>query len=250
MTAGASRRAPHHLFWDDIDKLKLTDFKTEVTARASSIRQSSALILLNPIWIIPGCLMSTAAPRWTRRHARPEPKGEAGRGDLRREAGLSPGPTVPGIRDREWPKASKAAAGDRPRTRCDRSSPGETEGRLSPYAPEHPCGSLGCRNLVDPAHRRCERHRTQERREIDQRRGSAARRGCDARWRAASKRYLGVHPLCAECERAGRLTAATGVDHIVPHKGDPPLSWNESNWQALCRRCHNRKTATPDGRWG
>jgi DNA replication protein DnaC len=28
--AAASRREPHHLFWDDIDKLKLTDFKTEV----------------------------------------------------------------------------------------------------------------------------------------------------------------------------------------------------------------------------
>jgi DNA replication protein DnaC len=28
--AAASRRAPYHLFWDDIDKLKLTDFKTEV----------------------------------------------------------------------------------------------------------------------------------------------------------------------------------------------------------------------------
>jgi DNA replication protein DnaC len=26
----ASRREPYHLFWDDIDKLKLTDFKTEV----------------------------------------------------------------------------------------------------------------------------------------------------------------------------------------------------------------------------
>ncbi len=28
--AAASRREPYHLFWDDIDKLKLTDFKTEV----------------------------------------------------------------------------------------------------------------------------------------------------------------------------------------------------------------------------
>ena len=28
--AAASRRVPYHLFWDDIDKLKLTDFKTEV----------------------------------------------------------------------------------------------------------------------------------------------------------------------------------------------------------------------------
>ena len=28
--AAASKRDPYHLFWDDIDKLKLTDFKTEV----------------------------------------------------------------------------------------------------------------------------------------------------------------------------------------------------------------------------
>ena len=28
--AAASKPAPYHLFWDDIDKLKLTDFKTEV----------------------------------------------------------------------------------------------------------------------------------------------------------------------------------------------------------------------------
>jgi DNA replication protein DnaC len=28
--AAASKPAPYHLFWDDIDKLKVTDFKTEV----------------------------------------------------------------------------------------------------------------------------------------------------------------------------------------------------------------------------
>ena len=28
--AAATSREPYHLFWDDIDKLKLTDFKTEV----------------------------------------------------------------------------------------------------------------------------------------------------------------------------------------------------------------------------
>jgi 5-methylcytosine-specific restriction protein A len=121
---------------------------------------------------------------------------------------------------------------------------------VSPYAPQHPCGFPGCPILVDSIHRRCERHRTQERREIDQNRGSAARRGYDSRWRAARKRYFAIHPLCVECQRMGRLSAATIVDHIVPHKGDPNLFWNQSNWQALCRRCHNRKTATHDGRWG
>jgi hypothetical protein len=28
--AAASRREPYHFFWDDIGKLKMTDFKTEV----------------------------------------------------------------------------------------------------------------------------------------------------------------------------------------------------------------------------
>jgi 5-methylcytosine-specific restriction endonuclease McrA len=45
-------------------------------------------------------------------------------------------------------------------------------------------------------------------------------------------------------------TAAAVVDHIVPQKGYSLLFWNESNWQSLCRRCRNRKTATTDGRWG
>ena len=30
VTAAVYGRAPYHLFWDDIDKLKLTEFKTEV----------------------------------------------------------------------------------------------------------------------------------------------------------------------------------------------------------------------------
>jgi 5-methylcytosine-specific restriction protein A len=47
-----------------------------------------------------------------------------------------------------------------------------------------------------------------------------------------------------------KLTAATVVDHILAHKGDAGLFWKQSNWQALCRRCHNRKTAVSDGRWG
>jgi 5-methylcytosine-specific restriction protein A len=69
-------------------------------------------------------------------------------------------------------------------------------------------------------------------------------------WRAARKRYLTVHPLCAECERVGRFTVATVVDHVIPHKGHPDLFWNESNWQALCKPCHDRKTARSDGRFG
>lgn len=32
---------------------------------------------------------------------------------------------------------------------------------------------------------------------------------------------------------------ATVVDHIVPHRGDPVLFWDERNWQPLCKRCHD-----------
>ena len=74
-------------------------------------------------------------------------------------------------------------------------------------------------------------------------RASASNRGYDARWRAARASYLQAHPICAECARHGGTEAATVVDHIRPHKGNDILFWDDSNWQALCARCHNRKTA-------
>ena len=73
-------------------------------------------------------------------------------------------------------------------------------------------------------------------------RGGADARGYDARWRRARKAFLQRHPLCAECMKEGKLTPATVVDHIVPHRGDPRLFWDEKNWQPLCKDCHDRKT--------
>lgn len=81
-------------------------------------------------------------------------------------------------------------------------------------------------------------------------RPTAAQRGYGSRWQKASKGYLDSHPLCAECERHGRTTAATVVDHVIPHKGDQSLFWDSDNWQPLCGTCHNRKTATTDGGFG
>ncbi|MEC7815831.1 HNH endonuclease signature motif containing protein [Marinobacter alkaliphilus] len=59
-----------------------------------------------------------------------------------------------------------------------------------------------------------------------------------------------ANPLCAECSRQGRITAATDVDHIIPHRGDLKLFWSRSNWQSLCHPCHSRKTAREDGGFG
>lgn len=48
-----------------------------------------------------------------------------------------------------------------------------------------------------------------------------------------------AHPLCVMCEEQGRTKASCVVDHIEPHKGDMDLFWRRSNWQALCKTCHD-----------
>lgn len=59
------------------------------------------------------------------------------------------------------------------------------------------------------------------------------------RWRAARQAHLAGHPLCVYCAALGRVTAASVVDHIVPHKGCETLFWDASNWQSLCQPCHD-----------
>ena len=82
----------------------------------------------------------------------------------------------------------------------------------------------------------CEKHRGLYARE------NAHRRGYGREWRVARDRFLRGHPLCAECLKRGKIAPATVVDHIVPHRGDQKLFWDEDNWQALCKACHDRKT--------
>ncbi|MET0154758.1 MAG: HNH endonuclease signature motif containing protein [Rickettsiales bacterium] len=85
-------------------------------------------------------------------------------------------------------------------------------------------------------------------RETEKRRGSAASRGYGHRWRKERAAYLAAHPLCRECERRGEVRQADIVDHVVPHKGDMAAFWDVSNWQPLCKPCHDRKTLGRDAR--
>jgi 5-methylcytosine-specific restriction protein A len=75
-------------------------------------------------------------------------------------------------------------------------------------------------------------------------RESAASRGYDRRWRKARAVFLAQNALCAECRRGGIFRAAEVVDHITPHRGDKKLFWDVKNWQSLCKRCHDVKTAS------
>lgn len=82
----------------------------------------------------------------------------------------------------------------------------------------------------------------QARREYDQRRGSARERGYTWEWEKAAAQWKQENPLCVECDRQGRLTPSAVVDHVRPHKGDEDWFWNQENWEAICKRCHDTKT--------
>lgn len=58
-----------------------------------------------------------------------------------------------------------------------------------------------------------------------------------ARYRRKRRAFLASHPYCAICG-----DVAEDLDHIIPHEGNMRLFWNAENWQALCHRCHSRKT--------
>jgi len=45
------------------------------------------------------------------------------------------------------------------------------------------------------------------------------------------------------CLANKKAKPSTDVDHIIPHRGDEKLFWDETNWQALCHECHGVKTA-------
>lgn len=113
-----------------------------------------------------------------------------------------------------------------------------------PSRPKVPCQHPGCPELVEPGARYCAKHKALH--PDPMARPSAASRGYGERWRKASRQYLQAHPFCVRCLEKGRYTKATVVDHITPHRGNPILFWDRSNWQPLCKTCHDRKTWTED----
>ncbi|TCT14593.1 5-methylcytosine-specific restriction protein A [Natranaerovirga pectinivora] len=108
-----------------------------------------------------------------------------------------------------------------------------------PMKPKKPCKHPRCPKVTDGNY--CDEHKR-----LYENRASASERGYDSRWRKARSRFLKVNPFCVKCKDDGKLTEATVVDHIIPHRGDKLLFWDESNWQALCKRCHDKKTMTED----
>lgn len=124
---------------------------------------------------------------------------------------------------------------------------------LVPLAAKRPCAWRGFPPCAGVTRERfCDKHRATERKRQDALRPSSSARGYDSRWRRLRWAFLRAHPICVDPFglHRHRITPATEVDHIKPHKGNKALFWNQDNWQPVCHACHSRKTASEDGGFG
>lgn len=120
-----------------------------------------------------------------------------------------------------------------------------------PWASKKPCTYPGCRALAIGKY--CDKHANTDKDKKtahDKRRLSSSKRGYGTKWRKYRLRFLAEHPMCVHCILHGRVVIATVVDHMVPHRGDMVKFWDTGNHQALCKRCHDVKTAKQDGAFG
>jgi 5-methylcytosine-specific restriction endonuclease McrA len=65
----------------------------------------------------------------------------------------------------------------------------------------------------------------------------------DKRWPTLRDQVLSEEALC----RAGCGRPPGVVDHIRPHRGDETLAFDRANLQAMCKPCHDSKTAHETG---
>jgi len=100
----------------------------------------------------------------------------------------------------------------------------------------HFCSVPGCPEVTTAP--RCPAHAAQ----AEQARANYAVRRWyrTPRWKALRAQVLREAAyVCADCRQ---VVAQLAVDHVVKHGGDPRLFWDRANLQALCGRCHGRKT--------
>ncbi|MGD1323524.1 HNH endonuclease [Pandoraea pnomenusa] len=113
-----------------------------------------------------------------------------------------------------------------------------------PSRPLRPCKHRGCGALVSGGNTYCEKHaHEQVKWKPDAERGNRHARGYGAAWvRRRAHILLRDCGLCQVCRRAGRVTIATEVDHIVPKSQGG--TDDDDNLQAICSPCHKTKTGS------
>lgn len=116
--------------------------------------------------------------------------------------------------------------------------------------PLKPCAAPACSVLLRgdtycPAHQAQHEVRKAERikqanKSYNERRDMSDGFYGQGKWRGLSIRFRKLNPLCVECKSNGVIKASQLVDHIMPRKTHPELSYEWRNLRALCWACHNR----------
>lgn len=107
-----------------------------------------------------------------------------------------------------------------------------------PKKAKRPCQYPGCPNLTDELY--CEEHRSQATAQYNKyQHDPQSNRRYGRAWKRIRDRYIKSHPLCEQCEKDGRLTAAEEVHHILPLTCGGSNA--QSNLMALCHSCHMKK---------
>ena len=84
-----------------------------------------------------------------------------------------------------------------------------------PYKPKRPCSYPGCPRLTSG--RYCEEHQKIITAHYNKhQRNPASKRRYGRAWKRIRDRYIAAHPLCEQCKRAGKITPAEEVHHILP----------------------------------
>jgi 5-methylcytosine-specific restriction protein A len=114
-----------------------------------------------------------------------------------------------------------------------------------PYKPAKPCAHPGCPALTDSQF--CPAHAKQAARDYARyRRDPETNKRYGAAWRKIRAAYIAAHPLCEQCQRAGRLTPAREVHHILPLAQGG--THEAGNLMSLCTACHSGITLAENNR--
>jgi 5-methylcytosine-specific restriction protein A len=113
---------------------------------------------------------------------------------------------------------------------------------------KHLCKAVGCGRIVESKSSYCPLHEYKQREDDERKMKWLSGQSFKyrepwhewyntTRWRKLRDTIIKSNPECVVCGNP-----ATVIDHIVPHRGQEELFFDESNLQALCSRCHKDKT--------
>lgn len=104
-----------------------------------------------------------------------------------------------------------------------------------PRKPQRPCAYPGCPRLSDGLY--CAEHKREANARYNKfERDPASNKRYGRGWKRIRDRHMQAHPLCEECSKAGRLTPAVEVHHILPlANGGTNV---DANLMSLCHACH------------